>query len=516
MKKLAELFRRILHLRQQSEFSQELTEEMHHHLALKTEENIRAGMSEREARYAAQREFGNATLLNEDSRGIWNFCWLEQFLQDVRYGARILLKSPGFTAVAVLTLALGIGANTAIFSLSNVVLFRSLPVRDPSTLVVLEWTAQNLPSVDYTDFYSRSCAGDDARKHGCSISAPMFQRFASLTGVFSSVAAMAGKEQLQASLKGTTQNASTEFVTGNYFQTLGVTAALGRTLEPSDDQADAEPVAVVSYDYWRRTLAGDPAAIGAPIHLSNSQASAVVTVVGVISNRFPSIEPGSHRDIWLPKMLQTEFARDRLRNGAANPDEWWLYTVARLRNDVKLQSAQSVADSVLQDAVVRDSQKFFTTSDAPHLVLRPAQNVITGLRDNFTKPLTVLMLAAGLILLISCANLAGLMLARMAARRREMALRCALGAGRARVVRQLLTEGLLLGCVGGAIGWVLALWSARALAVLVTGGVFRAEVDSHVLLFSLTITLVTVAALVLRRIARRTSGCCEHSQRKFG
>jgi predicted permease len=353
----------------------------------------------------------------------------------------------------------------------------------------------------------------------------MFQRFASLTGVFSDVAAMAGKEQLQASVKGTAQITNAEFVTGNYFQTLGVTAALGRTLEPSDDNADAEPVAVLSYAYWRTMFAGDPAIIGASIRLSNSQGAVVVTVVGVVSNQFPSIEPGSGQDIWLPRTLQSEFARDRLRNGAENADEWWLYAVARLRRNVSLPTAQSAADSVFQKAVLQGSRKFFAPSDSPHLLLRPAQDTIAGWRENFAKPLTILMFAAGLILLISCANLAGLMLARMAARSREMAMQSALGAGRARIIRQLLTESLLLGCLGGALGWVLALWSARTLAVLITRGVFRAEVDAHVLLFSVTITLVTVGALIVgaalrsvrRNVANALSGnAVDGGRRRFG
>src|SRR5580704_4485947 len=239
MKKLAELFRRIFHLRKGSEFARGLSEEMQHHLQLKTAENIRAGMSEKEARYAAQREFGNVTLLNEDSRGVWNFRWLEQFLQDVRYGARMLRKSPGFTVVAVLTLALGIGANTAIFSLVNGILLRPLPYSQPDRLVsitdsyfpqgsiaAMQASLKTMDLAGYSDGaeFNLTGLGDASRLYGASVSA-------------------------------------------DFFSILAAKPESGRVFESGEDSPGKDNVVILSHALWQKDFGGDPNTVGRSLTL---------------------------------------------------------------------------------------------------------------------------------------------------------------------------------------------------------------------------------------------------------
>jgi hypothetical protein len=222
MNRVAELFRRIFHLRQRSEFRHELTEEMQHHLALKTEENIRAGMSEKEARYAAQSEFGNVTLLNEDSRSVWSFRWLEQFLQDLRYGARMLLKSPGFTVVAILTLALGIGANSAIFSLVNGILLRPLPYSQPERLVAV------------TDSYPQG------------IVAAMPSRLKTVD-----IAGYLDGTELNLTGRGEASRLYGASVSANFFSILGAIPAMGRPFVTGEDQPGHDRVAILSNALWQ-------------------------------------------------------------------------------------------------------------------------------------------------------------------------------------------------------------------------------------------------------------------------
>ncbi|MGB6875022.1 MAG: ABC transporter permease [Candidatus Acidiferrales bacterium] len=236
--------------------------------------------------------------------------------QDIKYGLRMLAKSPGFTAVAVLTLALGIGANTAIFSLIEAVMLRSFPVHDPAHLVALKWVAHGSPNTaGYMSLMS--CPGEETRQQGCSFSYPMLQRFQSLSGVFSDVTAMGGLARFTLTGNGPARVATGQMVTGTFFETLGVQAAIGRMLQPADDTRGAPAVAVLSYQTWQTLFGGDPAAVGKTIRLD----AVPVTIVGVAAQDFPSLIPGDSDTMWLPLSLQPqlEMSGSVLRPGTNLP-----------------------------------------------------------------------------------------------------------------------------------------------------------------------------------------------------
>jgi predicted permease len=478
----------------------EMSREIESHLAL-LEENFRArGLPPHEARLAAQRAYGGVERAKELHREARSLVWLEHIAKDFRYGVRNLARAPGFTAVAVLTLALGIGANTAIFSLIDAVLLRSLPVRDPQKLVVFQWTAHNSPNTKgYYSYMSCGSSNAGATEHGCSFSYPMFHQFRALQDAFSSVTALGGNVGLNLRGNGPARFVHGELVSGDFFDALGVRAALGRTFRPADDVPGAPPVAVLSYGFWQSAFGGDPAAVGRTVWLNNVP----VTIVGVAAKEFPSLDPATARPMWLPLSLQPQLGENL--NGTmggdkpslrAGDDNWWVYLIARLKPEISLDKAQAAADAFFHTDVLDTTKKFLKSEDALRLVLIPAPQVITGLHDRFSTLLTILMTAVALVLLVACANVAGLMLARSATRQRELAVRLALGAGRTRIARQLLTESLLLSLAGGALGILLAYWSVQSLVALMSrGGLWPSHVavqpDLRVLVFTVAASVFT-------------------------
>ena len=425
--------------------------------------------------------------------------WLDSILSDCRFAFRMLRKSPGFTAVAVLTLALGIGANTAIFSLIDAALLRSLPVRDPQQLVVFQWAALHSPNTKGQYRYMSCPSPISAGEHGCSFSYPMFQQFRSLQDTFSSVAALGSDVGLNLKGNGPASFVRAELVSGEFFDTLGVKAAVGRTLGPADDKPGTSGIAVLGYGYWQSAFGGDPAVVGRTIWLNNVP----VTIVGVAAKEFPSLDPATARTLWLPLSLQTQLGKNL--NGSmsgdkpsvqAGDDNWWVYLVARLKPETPLGRAQAAANAFFHSDVSDTTKKLFKAEDAPRLLLLPAPQMIRGLQDRFSTPLTILMTAVCMVLLVACANVAGLMLARSATRQRELAVRLALGAGQKRIVRQLLTESLLLSVAGGVSGILLAYWSVQSLVAFMSrGGLWPSRLSVHldlrVLAFTVVVSILT-------------------------
>ena len=467
-----------------------LNQEIRDHVELETQDNIARGMSPADARRAALLKFGNPTIIAEDVRGVWRRLWLDEFVQDLRFGLRVLLKSPGFTLVAVLTLALGIGANTAIFSLLNAVMLQSIPVRDPRQLVVLLWSAHGEPQNSSSNSYGDCQRSERSRSYSssCSFTYPMFQEIRNRVDMFSGVSAFAGPAQLNLAGNGTATMVSGELVSGDYFQTLGVPAALGRTLEAADEKAGAEAVAVLSYAYWQGAFGGSSAAIGKSITLNGVP----FTIVGIADPRFTRLTPGKSQDLWLP-LSQATGLRIPWGRPQSN-DSWWLTVVARLAPGTSLPQAQLAVSTLFRNQVIHDAS--LKPTDDPQVTLLPAERGLVGMRGDVKQPLFVLMAAVGILLLISCANVAGLMLSRASTRQKEMAVRLALGAGRGRVTRQLLTESMMLSLAGAAVGILIAYWGANALAAFVAANRYsslylNASPDLTVLAFTVAVALLT-------------------------
>jgi predicted permease len=451
MKKLSELFRRIFHLREHSEFARGLSEEMQHHIELKTEENIRAGISEKEARYAAQREFGNVTLLHEDSRSVWNFRWIEQFLQDLRYGARMLRKSPGFTLVAVLTLALGIGANTAIFSVVNGVLLRPLPYSQPDRLVAI------------TDSYSQ----------GSVVAMQKILKTMDVAGYYD----YPEGAEFNLTGKGEASRLYGASVSADFFSILNAKPAMGRVFVTGEDHPGDDSVVILSNALWQKVFASDPNVVGQSIALNGQNRQ----IVGVMPADFQFASQKTQ--LWVPLHLDP-------RNVGTYWGGGFMPVIGRLHNDATIAQAHSELRATLPQLRAMFPWKM------PDLIwvnssVIPLQAQITG--DVQTK-LFVLLGAICLVLLIACANVANLLLARGVTRQREMAVRAALGADRRRIFQQLLTESALLAICGGTLGMVLAFSGLKWLRIILPADTPRLAsitIDWRVLAFTASVAVLT-------------------------
>src|SRR5215472_8536180 len=476
--KLRTLFRR-------KQCDEQLHDEIRFHLEQQVAENIAAGMSAPEARHAAMRLFGNVTSLNEETRQTWGLVWLEQIGQDLRYGFRSLRKSSLFTVVAVLTLAFGIGANTAMFSLLDQVVLRLLPVRDPEQLVIVRETGNH-----YGNTYGANTISwpmfEDLRDNN-QVFSGMFCRFPAIVSI--------GYGDRAAQIPA-------ELVSGQYFPVLGVEAALGRTIAPDDDAIpDSRPVVVLSYSFWRTYFDGDRTIVGQTIALN----STAMTVIGVAQPGFDGVEPGVPAKVFVPIMMKTEMTprsdglKDRRRRLS------WVTSYGRLKPDLSLKQAQLSLQPLMHSILEMEAQQpEFTRSTTPadrESFLRNRAELLpgseNGLRSDMRKPLWLLVALTGAVLLLACANLANLLLARATAREREFAVRLALGAGRPRIVRQLLTESLLLSAAGAFAGLALAFLTVRLLLRIYLPADAAAEVvvspipDGRVLAFVAGAMLLT-------------------------
>jgi predicted permease len=469
----------------------DLEEEIRAHLQMEEQENLETGMSPEEAHYAALRRFGNVTRAQERSREMWGWNSVETLCRDLRYGARALAKNPGFTAVAVLTLALGIGANTAIFTLIDAVMLRSLPVANPQRLVLLRWSARNWPKTNSGYSWS-GCpirSSDLNKPEGCSFSYPMFEQMRSARDVFSAVFAFGPTSGLGVSIDGNASTAVGEFVSGDYFSALGIRAASGRLLSAGDEATAASLAVVLSYRYWQSHFGGSPSTVGKSIVVNGIPA----TVVGVAPPAFLGLDPGIVHDMWLPLSAQNVAARHwpEITDAGA----WWVMLGARLKSGVTIAQAKAPAQVIFSRGVTSGGSPILKPEDAPSVDFVSVARGLVSLRHRFGTALFLLMAAVGLVLLIACANVASLILVRTAAREKELAVRFALGAARWRIARQLLTETLFISLGGGLLGVGLAYLGASALATFLTSNSYSAlALDTRPDLRTLGLT-ITIAAL---------------------
>jgi predicted permease len=424
----------------------------------------------------------------------WDALWFQQkrleegMFQDLRYGIRLLGQSPVFTAVAVLSLALGIGANTAIFTLIDAALLRKLPVRNPDELVLLKWTSGRKPP-----FKSLSGSIDmrGGQSKSTSFSYPAFEQFRDRNETFSDVFAFAELYQLNASVDGRPEVIGGQIVSGGYYAGLGVPPARGRAISPDDDRsADAEPVAMISYSYWQRRFGRDPDAVGKTIYLNGSP----FTIIGVTPPEFAgTLQVGSAPEITVPMAMQT-----KVMSGGSiltETDNWWVQIIGRLKPGFIQQQAQPGLDVIFQQGIAESQKNAERENDPARLELTSGNRGPNESREEYSYPLFILMGVVGLVLAIACVNIANLLLSRSATRQKEIAVRLALGASRGRLIRQLLTESVLLAMIGGAIGLIFASWGKDLLIGLLAGNssqfTLDLKLDARVLVFTTAVSALT-------------------------
>ncbi|MGE0863399.1 MAG: ADOP family duplicated permease [Vicinamibacterales bacterium] len=450
----------------------DLDSELQLHLELLTEEKLRQGHSPAEAGRLARVEAGGLAQAMESMRDQRSLPWLEDFIADSRLAARQMRRTPLFTIVAVVSLALGIGANTAIFSLVNTLMLRQLPVRQPEQLVEL---LSRFPG--------------EPRLNGFSWS--VYEHFRDNNRVFADLIAMSAFRLPVGGQAFESAPVHGEYVVGKFFETLGVQPAMGRVIVPADDQAGAEPVAVISWAFWRSRFNGDPAAVGQRITIGATSA----VIVGITPREFTGVNIAARPQVWLPAAVEPAFQQPSQRLTGALP----VALMARLKPGVSVEQARAEM-LVLDRWRVEQALKRAPNLGALTIDVEPAATGLAMLRDGFARPLLVLMAVVGLLLFAACSNIAGMLMARGAARQREVAVRVSLGAPRLRLLRQLLTESVLLALAGGVAGVALAYASVNVLVGILTSGrgfvgligpiQLDAQLDGRVLVFTAGVSLL--------------------------
>ena len=490
------MLRRLKYWMESASRSEALREEMELHLAEKAAELQAGGITAERARAEARRRFGNAGLKQEESREIWITRFWSELGQDVRYGFRTMTANKAFSALAVLLLALGIGANTAIYSFMESILLRSLPVADPESLVVLNWHSR--PPQEGSKEWVHVIHGVQGilwpGDKGALVSGMFpygaFETLREENPAFSTLFGYFNGHNRNLAVRGQAMSASAEYVTGAYFRGLAVSPTAGRLIDSEDDRPGAAPVAVISFATSQNRFGGPPNAVGQSVLVDNTP----FTVIGVAPPEFFGVDPAMAPDLYLP--LHTNVLTDGA--GAArmygDGNFYWIEMMGRLRPGASMAQAQAALAPRFHQWVSTTAKTDGERAKLPALILNPGAEGLGSLRRQYSKPLYVLLAMVGLILAITCANIANLLLARAAARRREMAVRLSLGAGRFRVVRQLLTESVMLASLGGALGVFFAIWGMRSLTFLLSNGqekfTLHAELNWKVLAVTAALSVV--------------------------
>ena len=433
----------------------ELDEDIREHIARETQDNIERGMSTEDARHAAIRKFGNVTQVMEETREVWSVVWLNQLLADIRFGLRMLRKNPGFTAVAVLTLALGIGANAAVFSVVYAVLLRPLPYKDPSSLIVLNETTPMVGTV--------------------SVSYPNFLDWRNQSHTFSEMAAVRG---VGFNLAGVTQpeNISGGAVSPNFLSMLGVRPFLGRDFDASEEKAGTPPVILLSYSLWQSHFGGDPNIVGRTIKLDDRS----FTIVGVLPSNYRSLDK---TDVMLPIGVWATDNSEDVRERGARGD---LGVIGRLAAGVSLTKARAEMEGI----AARLATEYPASNDRFGVALQPVRDAFVS---DIRPAILVLLGAVMFVLLIACANVATLFLVRGASRSKEVALRIALGASRGRIISQMMTESSVLAVLGGVLGLALAVAGIGGMSRLIPADVLSGatvNLNGAVLLFAAGVVML--------------------------
>jgi predicted permease len=469
--RLRSLFRR-------RQVEQELDEELRYHLERQIEEHIAKGMTEEEARYAALRAMGGVEQRKEECRDMRRVNFIENLLQDLRYSTRMLLKNPGFTLIAVVTLALGIGANSAIFSLFDALMLRTLPVRQPEQLVLLKRREASNRTI-YDVAYS------------------MFERLREQPQVLAEVAAnwLIERSETADSPGADPGQVRVGMASGNYFSTLGVRAVSGRTFTPEDNRVPGgHPVAVISYGYWQRRFALAPDIVGRTLKLTDT----TYTIIGVTPRGFSGEWVGRPADLWVPFMMASQV----MPEVPGGPPKFPALVIGRLKPGVTAAQAQAASQLIYQQALLEEAGSTLTPQQHQFIAqrrieLESAASGYSAQRQALTQPLQILAGMVGLVLLAVCANVANLLLARAATRECELAVRQALGAHRLRIARQLLTESLLLALAGGAVGLLFAVWGTSLLTTMLTVGPLSTGVEDNSVALDLRLDRRVIACTAL-------------------
>jgi predicted permease len=499
----------------------ELTDEIRSHLEMQIEDHLRQGMSPDEARHLALRKFGGVEQVKESYRERRTLPGVETFFRDLRYGLRLLRRSPGITAVAVLSLALGVGANTALFSVVDAMLLKTLPVPEPEQLVLFEWQAGRpfrISGMSGTSNVDVPPGQKGLSLFRYDVIQQMQQSQATATqGPLSDLFAFGPMPAVTAKIGDEAEIIKGQAVSGNYYTGLRVQSGLGRVITVDDDRQGATPVVVLSYQFWQERFGADPTITGRQLKLNQQ----FFTIIGVTPPSFNgTLQVGYSPVVTIPLAMEPLLRADRSLLGTATQGgAWWLNVMGRLKPGAKQEQAGESLNGVFQTTALaamppprkNDQVAQLDPKDYPRLIVEPGSRGMLDVRKSYAPTIYGLFIVVALVLFIACANLANLLLARATLRGPEISVRLAVGAGRWRLIRQLLTESLLLAALGGIVGLLFAFWGKNALVslndkdagLLPTG--LELSLNWRVLMFTLAISLLTAVLIGLAPALRATS-----------